>query len=392
MKRKILSPDDKSFFEIDPKTANKPQASFLMDEIAKSAEGALADAREASWGYWLNSEPLIMGHVDDSGKAYMFFISEAIQNRVVLLYFWDSTLLPCRRDLRYILKWNKRYHSAGLITIGVHSPYFSFSKDKKNLLDFTREQGITFPVVQDANYELWRAFENKAWPRKILLSPGGKVKLDFTGEGDYQNFEKNIQILLRELSPGLASPPVLRPFKKIDTPDFSIPHVTEEIFFGKKNNPRLGNAQVFKELFEEVKFTDNSQGVYAEDLVYLDGTWHLGQESIFGTPYKEDLSLNLKFSGTDVYLVASAKAKNPIDLAQLAKISILIDGKQLIEENIGGDAIINEFRKSVVLVRDPKCYHVAKNLESKNHTITIKCDNDGSDTVEIYALFFEHMA
>ncbi|MEW6057898.1 MAG: thioredoxin-like domain-containing protein [Bdellovibrionota bacterium] len=392
MQRKVDLGEDKNLFRLDPNAQQKPQASFLMDDLPKSPEAALTEAREATWSNWINSDPLLIAHLDDDGKSYLFHISENIKNKVVLVDFWDYTLLPCKRALSYVVEWTRRYQPAGLVTVGVHCPMFEFGKDKKNVLDAIRAYDITYPVVLDNNFDIWRSFENRYWPRRILFDPSGKPQKDVVGEGDYVEFEKNIQLLLREISPGLACPPVIRPTRKIDLPDYQIPATTQDIFFGFKRKTRFANAQPFTGIGEEMTFTDESQGSYAPDLPYLNGKWVLAHESIHGTNSKDELQLAINFKATDVYMVAQAKPKNPGDVSQAVKVQIWLDQKLVSDDNLGEDAMINEFRRSVATIRDPKLYHLVTGLEHKEHLLTLKVEMDATDTLEIFALFFEHGA
>lgn len=390
MQRKIDLGEDRNLVQkqTGPK---KPQASFLMEELPKSLDATLDEARQQSWPYWLNSEPLIQAHVDDEGKAFLFYISDVLKNKVVLLEIWDYTLLPCMRSLSYVKEWDKRYRPAGLITIGVHAPRFDFGKDKVNLMEAIRDLGISFPVVMDNNFAIWRSLENRYWPRRILLSPENKIRYDHVGEGDYEECEKNIQLLLRDVSPGLACPRVMKPVRKSDELGYIEEHTTPEIFFGMNSNVILGNKEFVKFDGEEVKFIDNSTGEYPPELLYLDGSWIVQKHSIYASPNdKGDGKLTINFKGTDVYLVARSRAKNPADVDQMTKIQILINGKHVSEDFLGSDAQLNELRRSSATIRDPKLYHLLSKLDSKEHELTIIFEKSGPDVIELYGLFFSH--
>jgi hypothetical protein len=393
MKRKIDLGEDKNAFSAQKTGVDKqPTLSFLNDDLPKSADDTMTEARSAVWYHWLNSEPLLIGHVDEAGKAYLFPISDLIKGKVILFDFWDFTLLPSRRSLSYVLEWHRRYASAGLIVIGVHSPVFEFGKDRKNIEVAVRGLGITYPVVMDSNFEIWRAFENRFWPRRILMDSQNRIQKDDVGEIGYAEMEKTIQVLLRELSPGLACPPVLKPMRAVDQPDFEVPSVTEEIFLGVKRRPRLGNAQSFTGPNEEVHFKDESHGSYAPESPYLDGLWLSTKESIVGTAYKEkgSNSIAVRFQGSDAYIVAGPRAKNIMDVAQTAKATVLINGAPIPTEHLGRDLVINEFRRSILTVRDPGIYHLAGRLNDKAHDLKIILEPEGTDTMELYALFFEY--
>ncbi|MBI3544931.1 MAG: hypothetical protein HY075_16790 [Deltaproteobacteria bacterium] len=394
MLRRIDIGSDKNLFVIDPKLKRQPELKFLADEIPKTPDEAVEEARKASWGNWINSEPLLIGHVtEETGAAYLFFISELLKKKVVLLEFVDFTLLPCRRSLSYSLEWNRRYGHSGLLVIAVHSPMFDFAKDKKLVMDAVRELGIPYPVVIDNDFALWKSVENRFWPRRILLDNKGKTHVDVAGEGSYEEFEAAIQLLLRELSPGLPCPPLLKPLRKIDDPDYAIPETSQEIFFGSKKSMPLGNATPFRNDNEEVAFKDDSQGTYRIGAPYLDGPWAITKESIFGTLHRGDVRMTTKFSGTDVYLVARARSKNPNDVPTMVRVQIHVDKKSLTEDKVSGThAMLNEVRRSVLQAREPKLYHIATRLSPGLHELTLVIDEDPLHTLEIYGLFFEHNA
>lgn len=54
--------------------------------------------------------------------------------------------------------------------------------------------------------------------------------------------------------------------------------------------------------------------------------------------------------------------------------------------------IVNELRRSVLIAREPKRYHIATRLEQGQHELTLSVDDDPLHTIEIYGLFFEHNA
>lgn len=392
MLRKIDIGVDKNLFVVDPKAAKKPALKFLEDDIPKNPEETLTEARKISAPLWLNSDPLLIAHTDETGQAYLFFITDDLRKKVILLNIWDYTLLPCRRSLAHIQEWNKHYGLSGLLTIGVHSPMFEFGKDRKLVQDSLRELGITYPVVLDNDFHIWRSLENRYWPRRLLMDSSGKFHQDVVGEGQYEETELAIQVLLREISPGLPFPPITKPRLKIDTPDYSIPTTTPEIFLGSTHQPRFGNPTPIKMDNEEVVFKDTMRGNYQLDLTYLDGAWLTGPESLYGAPTKGDLKLSVKFSGTDVYLVARCKPKNPLDQPQGTKVAVMIDRKPLPFENMGSAVQLNEVRKTVVIARDPKLYHVVKGLDHGIHELTLAIDDDPLHTIELYAVFFEHRA
>jgi thiol-disulfide isomerase/thioredoxin len=132
---------------------------------------------------WVNSSPLT---------------TRSLRGRVVLINFWTYTCINSLRALPYAKEWAAKYNSSGLVVIGVHTPEFSFEKMQANVQTATREQNVSFPVVMDNNYEIWRAFSNEYWPAFYLIDAKGRIRYEQFGEGNYVAMELAIRALLKE--------------------------------------------------------------------------------------------------------------------------------------------------------------------------------------------------
>jgi hypothetical protein len=80
------------------------------------AEGTLPPFTGAT--AWLNSEPLT---------------PEALRGKVVVADFCTYTCINWLRSLPYFRAWDERYRSDGLVTIGIHTPEFSFERNLGNV-------------------------------------------------------------------------------------------------------------------------------------------------------------------------------------------------------------------------------------------------------------------
>lgn len=132
---------------------------------------------------WLNSTPLT---------------AQDLRGKVVLIDFWTYSCINCLRTLPYIEAWAKKYHDAGLVVIGVHSPEFAFERNVNNVAQAVRRLGVDYPVAIDNNYAIWRAFNNEYWPAHYFIDAQGRIRHHHFGEGDYAESERIIQQLLRE--------------------------------------------------------------------------------------------------------------------------------------------------------------------------------------------------
>src|ERR1700722_15636597 len=130
---------------------------------------------------WVNSERLT---------------AERLRGRVVLVNFWTYSCVNWLRTLPYIRAWEERYHDRGLVVVGVHAPEFGFEHDLENVQRATRELGVSYPVVVDNEFTIWRSFENHYWPAVYLIDREGRLGFQHFGEGAYDETERAIQRLL----------------------------------------------------------------------------------------------------------------------------------------------------------------------------------------------------
>src|SRR5438477_3304635 len=103
---------------------------------------------------WVGSAPLRMDHQ---------------VGRPVLIEFWDFARVNSLRTLPYLKAWHERYADAGLQVIGVHSPGYSFGRDRDTVARAVERLEVPFPVVLDTDYEVWREYGNRGWPGRYLF-------------------------------------------------------------------------------------------------------------------------------------------------------------------------------------------------------------------------------
>jgi thiol-disulfide isomerase/thioredoxin len=158
-----------------------------LSTLGTSARPALADeGRMPDLGGaigWLNSAPLT---------------SKSLRGKVVLVDFWTYTCINSLRPLPYVKAWADKYKDAGLVVIGVHTPEFSFEKERANVQDAVRDLKVTYPVAIDSDYRIWKAFNNEYWPALYFIDAKGRIRHHYFGEGQYVEAERVLQELLKE--------------------------------------------------------------------------------------------------------------------------------------------------------------------------------------------------
>jgi len=132
---------------------------------------------------WLNTPPLT---------------ASDLQGKVVLIDFWTYTCINWRRTLPYLHAWVDRYGKSGMVLVGVHSPEFPFEHDVDNVRQMSAQIGVEYPVALDADFAVWRSFDNEFWPALYVFDAKGRLRHTQFGEGGYEETERLIQKLLVE--------------------------------------------------------------------------------------------------------------------------------------------------------------------------------------------------
>jgi thiol-disulfide isomerase/thioredoxin len=134
-------------------------------------------------GAWVNSEPLKLADLGAQGK-------------VVLVDFWTLGCYNCTNTLPYVKQWWQKYKDQGLVIVGVHTPEFDYEHKLENVQEAVKREGIGWPVVQDNDYTIWRAYGNHYWPHFYLVDERGQIIYEHIGEGAYDQTDAQIAAAL----------------------------------------------------------------------------------------------------------------------------------------------------------------------------------------------------
>ena len=121
-----------------------------------------------------------------------------LRGSVVLVDFWTYTCINCLRTLPALRAWHERYADDGLVIVGVHTPEFTFERERDNVERAIEDNDLRYAVAQDNAYATWNAWGNRYWPAKYLIDARGQVRYVHFGEGAYGETERAIRALLAE--------------------------------------------------------------------------------------------------------------------------------------------------------------------------------------------------
>src|SRR5215208_6844226 len=105
----------------------------------------------------------------------------------VLVEFWDFARINSLRTLPYLKEWHSRYSDEGLRVIGVHTPGYSFGRDRDTVAHAVERLEIAYPVLLDADFKTWREYGNRGWPGRYLFDRTGRLAHIHYGEGEYED-------------------------------------------------------------------------------------------------------------------------------------------------------------------------------------------------------------
>ncbi len=326
---------------VDGRTAHwTPDEGFLPQILTVQAASAPESITRLTFeGYmpelkggvaWLNSAPLS---------------TKSLRGRVVLITFWTYTCINSLRTLPYVKKWSAKYKDSGLVVIGVHTPEFSFERERQNVEIASQEHKVTYPVVMDNKYEIWRSFSNEAWPAFYLIDANGQIRYHQFGEGNYGKMEYAIQALLKEkgmqfperrvdaiVGHGIEAPP-------------SADERSPETYMGYRLSERFASPGGLKESRVKIYIAPERLALNQWGLI---GPWKVDSES--AVLFSASGKIIFRFHSRDLHLVmAPSRDGAPI------RFKLTLDGAEP-----GGDCGVDSARDGTGIVRKPRLYQLVR--------------------------------
>ena len=291
-------------------------------------------------------------------------IADYVGKKVILLDIMTYSCINCQRTFPYLNAWYEKYKDEGLIVIGIHTPEFSFERDKENVESAMQEFGIKFPVVLDNEYATWNALGNRFWPRKYLIDIHGNIVYDHIGEGAYEETEQKIQALLKERATVLGADVALDDGLAARSIDLSkTTSKSPETYFGASRNEYLANGNdgvSGEQSFETPSTVELNK-------LYFGGVWNISSEY---AQAKQSSVVIYKYNAKEVFIVAEAESQKTIEVWQ--------DGKR-VDKEAGVDA-----PAGTALIQTSGLYKLINNSEPGEHTIELKV----SPGVKIFTFTF----
>lgn len=123
------------------------------------------------------------------------FSLQAMRGKVVLLDFWATWCLPCRKDVPALEKLYTEFHDRGLVMLGMN-----VGEDKTTVTKFLESNKVSYPIILAGNTELPQSYSVTAFPTLVLIDREGNIFLYHVGSGS----EAELRDALEKL--GLSKP------------------------------------------------------------------------------------------------------------------------------------------------------------------------------------------
>jgi thiol-disulfide isomerase/thioredoxin len=271
---------------------------------------------------WLNSDPLS---------------ASSLRGRPLVVEFWTFTCINWLRTLPYVRGWYEKYRADGLVVLGVHTPEFDVERDLEAIRRAAETMRIEYPIAVDSDYRIWRAFGNQYWPALYFADSDGQIRHHKFGEGDYDESELVIQLLLGsdESGRGLISADGLGAEAAADWEDLRSP----ESYIGYERatsfaSPGGASWDVSQKYAVPDTLRLNDWG--------LDGEWTIARQA--AELHTSGGRIVNRFSARDLHLVmAPATDNRPV------RFRVLVDGEPPgadhgVDSDEGGEGTVTEPR------------------------------------------------
>ncbi len=341
------------------------QFSFLSTATTeRQLVSNLTTKPEASFGTKTSSMPPLEGATLWLNSPSLK--SKMLRGKVVLVDFWTYSCINCLRTLPYLKAWNEKYRDQGLVIIGVHTPEFAFEKEQHNVKQAIHDLGITYPVAMDNQYTIWNAFKNDAWPAHYLIDAEGTIRQKHLGEGEYQETEQMIQLLLKEAHHGeqLKSEGFVHVAGTGTTAAATDMERSPETYLGYGRQQNFASPEAIK---QDIAAQYSSPSSLKPDQWSLSGKWIISTEEV--VLHTAGGAINFRFQGRDLHLVLGSENHKPV------RFKVTVDGIPP-----GADHGTDIDSRGNGLIREHRLYQLIRQRgKNATHTFSITFLDDGAE-------------
>jgi thiol-disulfide isomerase/thioredoxin len=118
----------------------------------------------------------------------------AYRGRIVVLNFWATYCLPCKKEMPDLAAIQNQYAALGVQVIGAAA---DAAEDKQKVMQFIKETKLNFPVWLGASADDMRRFGlGSALPGTVVIGRDGKIAATYRGIIKLADLKKQIDTML----------------------------------------------------------------------------------------------------------------------------------------------------------------------------------------------------
>ena len=118
------------------------------------------------------------------------------KGKTIFLNFWGTWCPPCRAEMPEIQKLYENYSQEGedgLIVLGVAAPLMSGEGTEEEIAAFLEENGYTYPVLMDTDWELFLGYGITSFPTTFMIDREGNLFGYVSGQISYEIMESIVR-------------------------------------------------------------------------------------------------------------------------------------------------------------------------------------------------------
>jgi DNA-binding beta-propeller fold protein YncE len=310
---------------------------IFLFTVTTSAQTKIRAAELTGGKSWLNTEkPLSLA---------------ALKGKVVLLDFWTYGCINCIHIIPDLKRLEEKYPNQ-LVIIGVHSAKFENEGETENIRQIILRYGIEHPVVNDADFKIWDAYDIIAYPGLVLIDPEGYIVQKWFGEGQAAEIDAQIGKTVGDFrrKGSLREQPLTFSLEKAKVGDLPLAFPgkvladakSRRLFISDTNHDRI----VVTDLDGKLLYTIGSGKTALADGNFANAGFNRPQ--------------GLALDGETLYVADTENhAIRRIDLLKKTVATIAGNGKQAEWKTIGGNVKNAELNSPWDLVKDGNSLYIA---------------------------------
>jgi thiol-disulfide isomerase/thioredoxin len=143
------------------------------------------------------AQPGVIGSEVELALKDLFGVEQrlsAFRGRIVVLNFWATYCVPCRKEMPDLSAIQNQYAALGVQVIGAAADTV---KDQPKVLEFIKDTKVNFPVWLGATADDMRRFGlGSALPGTVIIGRDGKVIAQIRGVIKPSDLKKHLEALL----------------------------------------------------------------------------------------------------------------------------------------------------------------------------------------------------